>query len=360
MGINFKLITGLSLLSVLSAPSFPANALTVNSGLLVAEQRVNLPNPSNRLPTAIANRVREKAMEVTGVPVSSVSILNAERRIWPNGCLGLQFPDLFCTQARVEGWLVTVNSGGKGLLYRTDHRGEAVYLENGLSVLPNTVQQAVFKAIQAQSRIPPNQLRVTQAHPRIWDGCLGIQEPNRACLQIAIFGWQVTAEGRGQRWVYNTDHNGSQVRFHREVSQVNATPGTIQPVPFSRQEPSPVLPRDAVFQAISSGGIAGRVSKVTLWSDGWITWQEGKGTQTPVVQRDWVSPQQVQAFKQILATQKFSQYNRLDFPAPTGSADIITVTLIGQGSVTRYADFNLQFLPPTLRTVVNAWQQTVN
>lgn len=357
MRVNFRLIAGLSLLSLLSTPSFPAYSSTLSSSILMAEQRVNRPTSSNRLPVSVAIRVREKAAEVMSVPISRVSILNAERRIWPNGCLGLELSDLLCTQAQVEGWLVTVNSGGHGLLYRTDNRGEIVYLENGLSVLPKSVQQAVLKAVQAQSRIPPNQLRVTQAQPRIWDGCLGIHQPGIMCPQIAIFGWQVTLQGRGQRWVYNTNENGTQVRLYREGSQDSATSGTIKPIPFPRQELTPVLPRDVVFQAISSGGIAGRVSKVTLWSDGWITWQEGNGVQTPVVKQDWISPQQVQAFKQTLASQKFSQYNRLDFPAPAGSADMITVTLIDQQSVTRYADFNLELLPPGLRTVVNAWQQ---
>lgn len=360
MRVNFRLIAGLSLLSLLSTQSFPAYSLTLNSSLLMAEQRVNRPTSSNRLPVSIAIRVREKAAEVMGVPLSRVSILNAERRTWPNGCLGLELSDILCTQARVDGWLVTVNSDGHGLLYRTDNRGEIVYLENGLSVLPASVQQAVFKAVQTQSRIPPNQLRVTQAHPRIWDGCLGIQQPGILCPQIAIYGWQVTVQGRGQRWVYNTNQNGTQVRFYQEASQENPTAGAIKPIPFPRQEPTPVLPRDVVFQAISSGGIAGRVSKVTLWSDGWITWQDGNGIQTPVIKQDWISPQQVQAFKQILASQKFSQYNRLDFPAPAGSADMITVTLIDQQSVTRYADFNLQLLPSSLRTVVTAWQQVIS
>lgn len=356
MRVNFRLIVGLSLLSLLSTQSFPAYSLMLSSSVLTAEQRVNRPTPSNRLPVSVAIRVREKAAELMGVPASRVSILNAERRTWPNSCLGLELSNIFCSQALVEGWLVTVNSNGKGLLYRTDNRGDIVYLENGLSVLPASVQQAVLKAVQAQSRIPPNQLRITQAHPRIWDGCLGIVDPAILCPQIAIFGWQVTVQGRSQRWVYNTNENGSQVRFDRDASQGDVISGTIKPIPFPREEASPALPRDVVFQAISSGGIAGRVSKVTLWSDGWLTWQEGNGLQTPVIKQDWVSTQQVQAFKQLLATQKFSQYNRLDFPAPPGSADIITVTLIAQKSVTRYADFNLELLPPALKTVVNAWQ----
>ncbi|MBE9142653.1 hypothetical protein [Planktothrix mougeotii] len=361
MRVHPRFIALLSVLCLLPAEPLYGFPLQANNNSVPVAQFVN---PSNSLapefPISLAGLVKQKAMELTGVPASSVTLLNAERRIWPNGCLGLSFPDIACSQSQVEGWLVTVKSGEKGLLFRTDNRGNTIYLENGLSVLPVSVQEAVLKTAQSQSGIPRNQLQIIQANSRLWDGCLGIYQPHQMCPQIAIMGWQITVRGRGQRWIYHTNQDGFQVRLYSTTTQGNNNIGTLQPIPFSPSEVSPSLPRGAVFQTISSGGITGGLSKVTLWSDGWITSQQLNGGQPSVIQRNWIPPQEVQAFQRLLTTQQLTQYHRLSFPAPSGAADFITVTLVGQATVTRYADLNVQFLPQPLRTIITAWEQIQN
>jgi hypothetical protein len=231
-----RFITLLSILCLLPAKPLSAFSIIPNSSSVSVAQSVNSANPSTpNFPASIANLVKQKAMELTGTPVSRITLLNAERRIWSNACLGFTFPDITCTQSQVQGWLVTVNSGGRGLLFRTDSRGNTITLENGLSVLPISVEQSILKAAQSQSKIPLNQLQIIQAHSRLWDGCLGIHHLGQMCPQIAISGWQVTVRGGGQRWIYHTNQDGSQVKLYSTTSPVGNNWGSLQPIPFLPQ-----------------------------------------------------------------------------------------------------------------------------
>ena len=90
---------------------------------------VNLANAPQNLPPQVSQRVKQKVAELTKVNVDQVEILTVEPRTWPDGCLGIQSPDLMCTQALVRGWLVTVKSGKQRLNYRTDQTGNLVYLD---------------------------------------------------------------------------------------------------------------------------------------------------------------------------------------------------------------------------------------
>jgi hypothetical protein len=67
------------------------------------------------------------------VPADAVRIVRAERRQWPNGCLGISSPGVFCTQAIVPGWQVTaaIAQGGNAQqrwVYHTNESGSVVKL----------------------------------------------------------------------------------------------------------------------------------------------------------------------------------------------------------------------------------------
>ncbi|MBD2576780.1 hypothetical protein [Oscillatoria sp. FACHB-1406] len=314
--------------------------------------------PAENLPQAISDAVKSQASQLLNLPVDKIQITSSERQTWPNGCLGLNFPDRSCTEALVEGWRVTVRAGEKQLIYRTDSSGETLYLENGVSVLPASVRDAVLTAAARQTGLPRNQLRLTSAFPRVWDGCFGIYtEPNQVCTKIAISGWQVTVEGNNNRLVYHTNQNGSDTRLNPTISQISSNSSTLNSVPIPENELPQPLPANAVFRAISGGGITGDVREVILWKDGKITSQSTRGGTT---QTRRVSPQQVREFEQILQQQRFGQYNKLAFPPPSGSADIISVTLSARQGTTRYADYDVEKLPSSLRTVVSAWQKLLD
>lgn len=75
------------------------------------------------LPAALADAVLQAASRQSRLPISSLRIVKAERRTWPDGCLGLGGPGVLCTQALVPGWQVVVAVGEERLVYRTGESG---------------------------------------------------------------------------------------------------------------------------------------------------------------------------------------------------------------------------------------------
>ncbi len=114
--LYFILIVAIALSELWIAPSYALNP-------------VHLANAAQTLPPQVSQRIKQKVAELTKVNVDQVEILIVEPRTWPDGCLGIQSPDSMCTQALVPGWLITVKSGKERLNYRTDKRGNLVYLD---------------------------------------------------------------------------------------------------------------------------------------------------------------------------------------------------------------------------------------
>lgn len=90
---------------------------------------VYLANATQNLPAQVSQRIKQKIAALSQVKVEQIQILTAEPRTWPDGCLGIQLPDLVCTQALVPGWFITAQSGKQRLNYRTDQTGNSVYLD---------------------------------------------------------------------------------------------------------------------------------------------------------------------------------------------------------------------------------------
>ncbi|HEY9650936.1 MAG TPA: hypothetical protein V6C95_09750, partial [Coleofasciculaceae cyanobacterium] len=220
--------------------------------------------------------------------------------------------------------------------------------------LPDKITRAVLQDAQTRSRLPLSQLRIAQAELVEWsDGCLGLAEPDQFCTQAIVPGWKVTVVGGQQTFVYRTDEAGSLVKYEGAASQGNS-----EAVPIPRAELPPPLPRTIIFRAIASGGITGRTYETRLMGDGRLirVLIDPTGTTVEPDIRQ-ISPQQVRQFQQVLQKQPLYQFNQLSYPAPTGAADYITLTISSQAGTVRYADMIQDQLPEPLRVVIQAWNQ---
>ncbi|HEY9668781.1 MAG TPA: hypothetical protein V6C91_18375 [Coleofasciculaceae cyanobacterium] len=90
----------------------------------------NSPPNNQQLPAKVKSAVLQDAVQRTSRPVAAFRIVEAQKRTWPNGCLGLSQPGTFCTQVIVPGWQVVVTDGQRRLTYRTNNSGSTVKLEN--------------------------------------------------------------------------------------------------------------------------------------------------------------------------------------------------------------------------------------
>lgn len=223
--------------------------------------------------------------------------------------------------------------------------------------LPREVVNAVRKDVSRRTGIPPGQLRITRHSQETWpNGCLGLAEPDQICTQALVSGWRVVVSHEGQTWVYRTNESGSVVRLDERAS-ASPNSGTVKPVRMPASELPPPLDRGVVFRTITSGGISGRTYETVLMEDGQLMqYQVGDANDsTRRVLR--VSRQQVQQFQRLLDRQPLAQFNRLSYPAPRGSADFMTVTLIAPSGTTRYADVIQNRLPQSIQDVIQAWER---
>jgi hypothetical protein len=197
-----------------------------------------------------------------------------------------------------------------------------------------------------------------EAEQRIWpDGCLGLAEPDEFCTQALVRGWRVVVTDGEREWIYRTSGRSQpiQVRLERGSTET----GSLQPTRIPVSELPQPLPDNAVFRVISSGGFAGRSEQTTLLTDGQLIRAQlnSNGSTTHSQRMARLSRQQVRQFQQMLQQQRFACFDRQNYPAPRGAADYITVTLISDTGVVRYADLVEDQLPEALQTVIETWEE---
>ena len=62
-----------------------------------------------------------------GVNKGEIKILNASRKDWPDGCLGIDRGGGFCTQVITPGYEITVRIKNQELKYRTNLDGSTIW-----------------------------------------------------------------------------------------------------------------------------------------------------------------------------------------------------------------------------------------
>ena len=109
---------GLSLLSAI-ALSLPQSVQAAPQDGIYLDRTI----PTSELPAEVANRVLENASTTSGLPVANLQITSVRQVTWTDGCMGRGGPNIICTMALVDGWIVTVGSGEQKWVYHTNGSG---------------------------------------------------------------------------------------------------------------------------------------------------------------------------------------------------------------------------------------------
>jgi hypothetical protein len=167
------------------------------------------------LPNSLADAILADTASRSGISLEQLTISEIVANVWPDGCLGLEVPGEYCTQALVDGWRLVITDGERTWAYRTDTQGLTIRYE---SILPRSVINAVYQAIFAEGEVlRPSRLAIIEEEQRTWpNGCLGVVEGGgRAgedrCTQWLVEGWRVVVTDGQRLWTFHTDYNGEQV-----------------------------------------------------------------------------------------------------------------------------------------------------
>ncbi|MFN6482449.1 MULTISPECIES: hypothetical protein [unclassified Nostoc] len=362
-----RIFTALILTGILSVasgltPIKGAMGASANFSLETSNEVIKDNIKSNRLPRPVANAVLQDLARRQGISTRELQIIDYNQQTWRNGCLELPQSDELCTEALIRGWRIVVSNGKQNWIYHTNNNGRSLRLasantpsENLPGKLPASVKNAVLQAASRRLQQPISRLTIIQAQQQTWNNsCLELANADEFCSQAIISGWRVVVGAVEQNLVYHTNQTGSAIRLNEKANN-----STLSPVQIPVSELPPPLDRDIVFRQISSGGFAGRTYETVLLKDGrLIRVRIGDANDSERSVRR-VSVQQVQQFVRSLERSKFSKFQNLSYPAPSGAADYITYTLTSQEGTVRYNDISQNNLPKNLQTAIKAWNQLV-
>ena len=85
--------------------------------------------------------------------------------------------------------------------------------------LPLEVQTAVLEAASQQTSKTVASLVVLNSQPKEWsDGCLGLTEPGKVCVQKVVLGWQVEVTDGLRNWTFRTNESGDLVKLDESAN----------------------------------------------------------------------------------------------------------------------------------------------
>ncbi len=114
-----------------------------------AEQITGRIPGNNNLPDSVSDAVLRDAARRSNLSISQLRIVQAEKRDWPNACLGIIEPGRSCAAMVVSGWRVRVEGGQQTFVYRTNESGSVVKVETGV------IQGSISPAQIPRSEISP-------------------------------------------------------------------------------------------------------------------------------------------------------------------------------------------------------------
>lgn len=83
------------------------------------------------LSESVADAVVKDLSKRSGLPKSELKIIDAQQLILSDRCLISKNSNLLCVESEIPGWQITVASGKKRWVYRTNKSGSMLKLDNG-------------------------------------------------------------------------------------------------------------------------------------------------------------------------------------------------------------------------------------
>jgi hypothetical protein len=249
----------------------------------------------------------------------------------------------------------------------TDRTGSTLRLENSDGLrptighrtgLPQAIAKKLIQQVARETNTLPSKLRITEIKAQEFpDGCLGISLPiNQYCTLMVVRGWQAIVTSPSQTFVYHLSQNANKIVQNPTAS------GAKRSIRVSFElfsEPGPIA-ATVVFQSSSSGDLTGRMSRTVLTQDGKITRYQSSPTAkfAPVLIKT-LSPEQLNAFKNGLEDQRFSNLKGLSYLTAAALADYPTTTYQSPNVTTQFIDLEKKNLPRSLQQVIVNWETLI-
>jgi hypothetical protein len=360
-----------------------ASLMLLGSGTAAMAQSSSAPNtppvesvtpqskPTYTLSRLVSQRVRRDLARRLNVAPSTLTVIEATRETWPDQCLGLARPFVRCRGGEVSGWRVQVASAQQQWVYRSDRTGRQLGIEP-LAGTPDfgngdfsvEISQQLLKTVSSQVNQPVSKLQVLEVQPAVWNGCLGIFEPDQACTMQAIAGFRTSITDGETIWIYHLNENGEQIAQNTTASGAKS-PVQVVFVPIETEPTAENdLDEQIVFQSQISGDMTGAVNKTLLLADGKLyneRSQFSNGTMSPPTRTllKTLSAKEVEAFKDSLEQHRFPNFDNIRYITEAALADYPTVEFQAGSISATYIDLEIPNLPADLQSIIADWNAII-
>lgn len=200
--------------------------------------RLEASTVSTNLPNSIATAVLQEASQMSGLPVTSLRVVDAQRSnvsYRPEFCMGgAPPPPGMCDLRQIPGWQVTVeNPYQQRWIFAIDDTAAIVNSEDGqysTNFLPLPISSAVREALSAKTGISQSQLNILQARRGQWpDSCLGLARTDESCRNEVVEGWRIVLYSGEKSWVFRAgiDPDRLNIRLEDFEAATKSLPGAI-------------------------------------------------------------------------------------------------------------------------------------
>lgn len=146
------------------------------------------------------------------LPADQITLISTEAVTWPDGCLGVQRPDVMCTQALVEGFKIVFEANGREYELHTDKTGSAVVIASGLDV-NSLIEDVLIAQLAENLGLDADNISVlSNESVEFSDACLGVVMQDVMCAEVITPGRIVVLRSDGVQYEYHVSEDGTRIQ----------------------------------------------------------------------------------------------------------------------------------------------------
>jgi hypothetical protein len=172
------------------------------------------PNPSYPNDDTTPNLTPAQQAAITllsqtlSLPADQLTVISTEAVTWPNGCLDVERPGMFCTQAVVDGYRILIEANGRQYEVRTNETGSMALIASGMEA-GSLIEVVLIRQLAENLGLQEASVSVVSNEPvEFADACLGVAMQDVMCAQVIVPGRIVVLEADGVQYEYHVSDDG--------------------------------------------------------------------------------------------------------------------------------------------------------
>lgn len=149
---------------------------------------------------------------ILNLPPEEISVVSTEAVEWPDGCLGVQRPGVFCTQAIVPGYRIILQAGDEQYEFRTNEGGSQVVQVSG-DASSGSLEEAIVAQLASNLGLDAGEISiVSSSDVEFPDSCLGAAVQDELCAEVITPGKIIVLEADDLQFEYHVSADGSRLQ----------------------------------------------------------------------------------------------------------------------------------------------------